>query len=196
MKISDKTSYGKKGVLGLDQVFGAVMAVVLISVLLIIGIFILDSMQEAFGNGISSESNVTNEMNDMIEQLDNYPALIGIVGVVVFLGLVIGVLASSFMFGARSREDGLNPDYDEDEDDLMFGDEEYVKCYICGEKSTDNYNDKPVCDDCYNKLDEDGDEEDEDILEELELKPEKNIEESKIINTEFDGDDRVVNKKW
>jgi len=39
--------------------------------------------------------------DEMITQFGNYPALIGLVGTIVFLGLVIGILVTSFVFGGR-----------------------------------------------------------------------------------------------
>lgn len=38
---------------------------------------------------------------DMITQFGTYPVLVGLVGTIIFLGLVIGVLVSSFAFGRR-----------------------------------------------------------------------------------------------
>lgn len=38
---------------------------------------------------------------EMIVQFGNYPALIGLVGTIIFLGLVIGILVASFVFGGR-----------------------------------------------------------------------------------------------
>lgn len=38
----------------------------------------------------------------MITQFATYPALVGLVGTIIFLGLVIGVLVASFVFGGRS----------------------------------------------------------------------------------------------
>ncbi len=40
---------------------------------------------------------------DMVTQFGTYPALVGLVGTIIFLGLVIGVLVASFIFG-RKRE--------------------------------------------------------------------------------------------
>lgn len=37
----------------------------------------------------------------MITQFGNYPVLVGLVGTIIFLGLVIGVLVASFVFGGR-----------------------------------------------------------------------------------------------
>ncbi len=37
----------------------------------------------------------------MITQFANYPALIGLVGTIIFLGLVIGILVVSFVFGGK-----------------------------------------------------------------------------------------------
>lgn len=41
--------------------------------------------------------------DSMITQFATYPVLIGLVGTIVFLGLVIGVLVASFVFGGRRR---------------------------------------------------------------------------------------------
>jgi len=38
-----------------------------------------------------------------IVQFGTYPVLIGLVGTIIFLGLVIGVLVASFVFGGRGR---------------------------------------------------------------------------------------------
>ena len=42
--------------------------------------------------------------NTMIVQFGTYPVLVGLVGTIIFLGLVIGVLVASFVFGGRGRE--------------------------------------------------------------------------------------------
>ena len=39
--------------------------------------------------------------NTMIVQFGTYPVLVGLVGTIIFLGLVIGVLVASFAFGGR-----------------------------------------------------------------------------------------------
>jgi hypothetical protein len=39
--------------------------------------------------------------DDMVTQFATYPILIGLVGTIIFLGLVIGVLVASFVFGRR-----------------------------------------------------------------------------------------------
>ena len=39
--------------------------------------------------------------DEMITQFGTYPALIGLVGTIVFLGLVIGILVTAFIFGGR-----------------------------------------------------------------------------------------------
>jgi hypothetical protein len=39
----------------------------------------------------------------MITQFANYPTLVGLVGTIIFLGLVIGVLVASFVFGGKGR---------------------------------------------------------------------------------------------
>lgn len=40
---------------------------------------------------------------DMVTEFGNYTSLIGLVGTIIFLGLVIGVLVASFVFGRRER---------------------------------------------------------------------------------------------
>ncbi len=37
----------------------------------------------------------------MVTQFSTYPALVGLVGTIVFLGLVIGILVTAFVFGGR-----------------------------------------------------------------------------------------------
>ena len=86
----------KKGI-QLSQAFGAVLAVVLIAVLVIIAIFLF----EALGDGFTDNSAADNATDSMITQFATYPALVGLVGTIVFLGLVIGVLVASFVFGGR-----------------------------------------------------------------------------------------------
>lgn len=86
----------KKG-LQLNQAFGAVLAVVLIGVLVIVAIFLFVTLGATFTAG-TAESNAT---NTMITQFGTFPALVGLVGTIVFLGLVIGVLVASFVFGGR-----------------------------------------------------------------------------------------------
>ncbi len=86
----------KKGI-QLSQAFGAVLAVVLIAVLVIIAIFLFEALSDSFTANTSSD----NATNDMIDQFATYPALVGLVGTIVFLGLVIGVLVASFIFGGR-----------------------------------------------------------------------------------------------
>ncbi len=93
MKISQK-----KGI-ALNQSFGAVLSLVLIGVLVIIGIFLFVNLADSFTAG-SAEANAS---NDLITEFGTYTPLIGLVGTVIFLGLVIGVLVSSFSFGGGRR---------------------------------------------------------------------------------------------
>ena len=88
----------KKGI-QLNQAFGAVLAVVLIAVLVIIAIFLFEALGESF----TADTASANATDDMITQFATYPALVGLVGTIVFLGLVIGVLVGSFVFGGRGR---------------------------------------------------------------------------------------------
>lgn len=87
----------KKGI-QLNQAFGAVLAVVLIGVLVVIAIFLYVQLGSTF-TANSAEANATNAL---IVQFGTYPALVGLVGTIVFLGLVIGVLVSSFVFGRNA----------------------------------------------------------------------------------------------
>jgi hypothetical protein len=51
----------------------------------------------------SQETAASNSTNTTISQFGQYPALIGLVGTIIFLGLVIGVLVASFAFGGRKE---------------------------------------------------------------------------------------------
>jgi hypothetical protein len=88
----------KKGI-PLGQAFGAVLTLVLVAVLVIIAIYLFGALNASFEVG-SNESIATNAM---IVQFGTYPALIGLVGTIIFLGIVIGVLVASFAFGGRSK---------------------------------------------------------------------------------------------
>ncbi len=86
----------KKGI-QLNQAFGAVLTLVLVAVLVIIAIFLFVTLGESFDTG-SAEANAS---SDMVTEFSNYTSLIGLVGTIIFLGLVIGVLVASFAFGGR-----------------------------------------------------------------------------------------------
>ena len=88
----------KKGI-ALNQAFGAVLTLILIATLVIVGIYMFVKLGDTFTSG-TAESNAT---NTMITQFGNYPALVGLVGTIIFLGVVIGVLVASFAFGGRQR---------------------------------------------------------------------------------------------
>lgn len=86
----------KKGI-ALNQAFGAVLTLVLVGVLVIIAIFLFVNLGATF-TANSAEANAT---NTMIAQFGTYPTLVGLVGTIIFLGLVIGVLVASFVFGGN-----------------------------------------------------------------------------------------------
>jgi len=86
----------KKGI-ALSQAFGAVLTLVLVAVLVIIAIFLFVNLGATFTAG-SAEANATDVM---ITQFGTYPTLVGLVGTIIFLGLVIGVLVASFVFGGK-----------------------------------------------------------------------------------------------
>ena len=86
----------KKGV-QLSQAFGAVLTLVLVSVLVIIAIYMFVNLASTF----TANSAEANASNDMVAEFGNYTSLIGLVGTIIFLGLVIGVLVASFAFGGR-----------------------------------------------------------------------------------------------
>ncbi len=48
-------------------------------------------------------SDACNASDDMTTEFGNYTSLIGLVGTIIFLGLVIGVLVASFAFGGRKE---------------------------------------------------------------------------------------------
>jgi len=86
----------KKGI-QLNQAFGAVLTLVLVSVLVIIAIFLFVTLSDSF----DTDSAEANASDDMVDEFSNYTSLIGLVGTIIFLGLVIGVLVASFAFGGK-----------------------------------------------------------------------------------------------
>ncbi len=87
----------KRGQVG--GAFGDVLGLVLIAVLVIVAIFLFVTLGLSFTAG-TAEANATDVM---VQQFGSYPVLIGLVGTVLFLGLVIGVLVRSFGGAARGR---------------------------------------------------------------------------------------------
>mgnify|MGYP007100137432 CR=1 FL=1 len=86
----------KKGIM-LSQAFGAVLTLVLVAVLVIIAIYLFTTL----GTNFTANSAAANATSTMTTQFGNYPALVGLVGTIIFLALVIGVLVASFAFGGR-----------------------------------------------------------------------------------------------
>ena len=86
----------KKGI-QLGQAFNAVLVLVLVAVLVIIAIYLFT----ALGSSFTANSAAANATNTMVTQFGAYPALVGLVGTIIFLGIVIGVLVASFAFGGR-----------------------------------------------------------------------------------------------
>ena len=86
----------KKGI-QLSQAFGAVLTLVLVAVLVIIAIFLFVTLSSSF----TADSAQANASDAMVTEFSNYTSLIGLVGTIIFLGLVIGVLVASFAFGGR-----------------------------------------------------------------------------------------------
>ncbi len=86
----------KKGI-QLSQAFGAVLTLVLVAVLVIIAIFLFVTLSASF----TENSSQANASDAMVTEFANYTSLIGLVGTIIFLGLVIGVLVTSFAFGGR-----------------------------------------------------------------------------------------------
>lgn len=86
----------KKG-LFLSEAFGAVMVLILVAILVIISLFLFTNLGTTFGANTAA----ANATNAMITQFAGYPALVGLVGTIIFLALVIGVLISSFAFGGQ-----------------------------------------------------------------------------------------------
>ena len=86
----------KKGI-PLGAAFTAVLIVLLLGVLVVVGIFLFNSLGATF----TANSAAANATNTMITQFGTYPTLVGLVGTIIFLGIVIGVLVASFVFGGK-----------------------------------------------------------------------------------------------
>jgi hypothetical protein len=86
----------KKGIM-LGEAFGAVLTLVLIGVLIVVAIYLFVTL----GSSFTANSAQANATNVLITQFGTFPALLGLVGTIVFLSLVIGVLVTSFVFNRR-----------------------------------------------------------------------------------------------
>jgi type II secretory pathway component PulF len=92
--------YNKKGIM-LSQAFPAVLTLVLIAVLVIISIYLFTTLNTSFNSTNDPGSAARNATAVMITQFGTFPALIGLVGTIIFLALVIGVLIGSFAYGSK-----------------------------------------------------------------------------------------------
>jgi hypothetical protein len=97
MKGGIKMKFQDKKGIQLNQAFGAVLTLVLVAVLVIIAIYLFS----ALGASFTANSAAANATSTMITQFGAYPALVGLVGTIIFLGIVIGVLVASFVFGGK-----------------------------------------------------------------------------------------------
>jgi hypothetical protein len=59
------------------------------------------SIRVSYPYTYSASTASSNASDSMITQFATYPTLIGLVGTIIFLGIVIGVLVGSFLFGGR-----------------------------------------------------------------------------------------------
>ena len=90
----------KKGIM-LRDAFGAVLTLVLVAMLIIIAIFLFTTLKGTF-NATNDPTNASiNATNSMITGFGTYPALVTLVGTIIFLALVIGVLVASFYYGGK-----------------------------------------------------------------------------------------------
>jgi len=96
MGVKDRMQKNKKGIM-LSQAFGAVLTLVLVAVLVIIAIYLFQTLGNSFTNNTTAQVATTT----MITQFATYPALVGLLGTIIFLSLVIGVLVASFAFGGK-----------------------------------------------------------------------------------------------
>ena len=55
----------------------------------------------SYSYSYSASTHASNASTSMIRNFSGYPALVGLVGTVIFLGIVIGVLVASFAFGKQ-----------------------------------------------------------------------------------------------
>ena len=141
----------KKG--NITQWFGAMMMLVLIGIMVIIAMFLLSNLDSAFAtiNSSSTASNVTGGLVDNIEEMS---FSIGMVVIVIFLGLVMGVLFAAFSFGGGNsslgndkNEDDEKNEKDEEDSEEEEEDEEYEKCEYCNRDLFED-NEDLECDKC------------------------------------------------
>ena len=92
----------KKGIM-LSQAFGAVLTLVLVAVLVIISIYLFTTLRTPILSGASNNASAPAvvAVDTMVTQFGTFPALVGLVGTIIFLSLVIGVLIASFAMGGR-----------------------------------------------------------------------------------------------
>ena len=60
-------------------------------------VLVYDNVSISYTYTFTAETAASNASNDTVTQFATYPALIGLLGTIIFLGIVIGVLVVSFM---------------------------------------------------------------------------------------------------
>lgn len=94
----------KRGLM-LGEAFGAVLVLTLLGVLVIIAVYLFQSLSTSMtpAGRNCTDSAACNATQTMITQFGTFPSLVGLVGTIIFLGIVIGVLVGSFAFGGPSK---------------------------------------------------------------------------------------------
>jgi len=85
-------SINKKGMLGLNQLTGIIMVLVLIGIMLVVGLRIEGDLQSGFTDN-STEDNAT---DDAMEGLSNVAENQGLLGTIIIFGVIISIVVVAF----------------------------------------------------------------------------------------------------
>ena len=85
-------SINKKGMLGLNQLTGIIMVLVLIGIMLVVGLRIEGDLQSGFTDN-STEDNAT---DDAMEGLSNVAENQGLLGTIIIFGIIISIVVVAF----------------------------------------------------------------------------------------------------
>ena len=85
-------SINKKGMLGLNQLTGIIMVLVLIGIMLVVGLRIQGDLQ----NGFTDNSTEDNATDDAMEGLSNVAENQGLLGTIIIFGVIISIVVVAF----------------------------------------------------------------------------------------------------
>ena len=194
--------------------------IVIVFVFIIIVALLFPMITEEIGKGCKEQLNISLVENPFLCSASGEPSLLFLFLFLLLPGALIVWKYTKRVFRGLGSFDIIK-NYDDDKEDDKDDEEEFGTCHRCGVTAMDFYDDKPVCESCFDILGEEiTDEESKGMLREMEdnkdnelEKPEETKEErvsnwtkrrekvkpdhkEQEISKEETREDRVIVKEW